>query len=120
MNEFNNIDIKKEYEDPRMVVSIVMDRGDYEDFELECRHNHEKPTEVLRGIMESYAYVDEKDKLEERNMERFVSKGVDAKLLALYKKLCSIESRLDKLSNNETGIKTISIGPDVDEDAPFK
>ena len=34
-----------------MAVSISIDRGDYEDFELACHNNHEDPKELLREIM---------------------------------------------------------------------
>ena len=53
MKEFEKIETKIGYEDPKMVVSISIDRGDYEDFESACHNNHEDPKELLREIMES-------------------------------------------------------------------
>ena len=99
MKEFNEIETNIEYEDPRIIVSISVDRGDYEDFEWECRHNHEKPAELLRELMQAYAYSDDEDKLEEKQMEHFMAKGVDDKLIALYVKVCRIEKELDKHPN---------------------
>ncbi len=99
MKEFDKIEIEKGYEESSMVLSVSMDRGDYEDFEWECRHNHEKPAELLRELMQAYAYSDDEDKLEEKQMEHFMAKGVDDKLIALYVKVCRIENELDKLSN---------------------
>lgn len=105
MKEFKSIETNIGYEDPRMVVSISVDRGDYRDFERACHRNHEKPTELLREFMEAYAYADWGDKLEERQLEHFMAKGVDDKLIALYNKLYRIENKLDKLSKmqEETG-----------------
>lgn len=39
------IETKIGYEDPKIVVSISMDRGDYEVFESECHNNHESMIE---------------------------------------------------------------------------
>lgn len=99
MKEFNEIETNIDYEDPRMIVSIYVDRGDYDAFERACHRNHRKSTELLREFMETYAYADEEDKLEEKQMEHFMAKGVDDKLIALYMKACRIENELDKLSN---------------------
>ena len=99
MKEFKKVETSIGYEDPRMVISISIDRGDYEAFEWACRHNHEKPTELLREFMEGYAYADEVDKLEEKKLENFMSKGVDEKLVTLYMRLCNIENSLNKFSN---------------------
>ena len=108
MKEFEKIETKISYEDPKIVVSISMDRGDYEDFEWACHDNHEDPKELLREIMESYAYADEADELEERRMKSFMSKGVDDKLISLYNQLYRIESKLDKLLNKDTSYVTVS------------
>ena len=99
MKEFNEIETNIEYEDPRMIVSISVDRGDYDAFERACHRNHRKSTELLREFMETYAYADEEDKLEEKQMEHFMAKGVDDKLIALYVKVCRIEKELDKHPN---------------------
>ena len=108
MKEFEKIETKIGYEDPKMIVSISIDRGDYADFELACHNNHEDPKELLREIMESYAYADKADELEERRMKNFMSKGVDAKLISLYNQLYRIESKLDKLLNKDTSYVTVS------------
>lgn len=120
MKEFKKIETEIGYEDPKMVVLISMDKGDYELFERACHHNHEKPTELLREIMESYAYADEEGKLEEKYLENFISKGVDDKLAALYTKLCRLENRLNKCSNNGTGYINGSDDSGEDESLPFK
>lgn len=99
MKEFNEIETNIDYEDPRMIVSISVDRGDYDAFERACHRNHRKSTELLREFMETYAYADEEDKLEEKQMEHFMAKGVDDKLIALYVKVCRIEKELDKHPN---------------------
>ena len=49
--------------------------------------------------METYAYADEEGKLEEKQMEHFMAKGVDDKLIALYVKVFRIEKELDKHPN---------------------
>lgn len=64
--------------------------------------------ELLREIMESYAYADEADELEERRMKNFMSKGIDDKLISLYNQLYRIESKLDKLLNKDTSYVTVS------------
>ena len=120
MKEFKEIETNIGYEDPRIIVSISVDRGDYEDFERACHRNHEKSTELLREFMEAYAYADWGDRLEERQREHFIGKGVDDKLTALYIKLCRIENELDKLSDAETGNKTITVNSGDDKDVPFK
>ncbi len=120
MKEFKEIETNIGYEDPRMIVSIIVDRGDYEDFERACHRNHEKSTELLRELMEAYAYEDWEDKLEERQLERFLEKGVDDKLTALYTKLCRIENALNKFSSEESGDKYITVDSGDDEDLPFK
>ncbi len=123
MKEFEKIETKIGYEDPKMVVSISIDRGDYEDFESACQDNHEDPKEVLREIMESIAYADEADELEERRMKNFMSKGIDGKLISLYNQLYRIESKLDKLLNRDTSYVTVSDdsnGSDEDESLPFR
>ena len=99
MKEFNEIETNIDYEAPRMIVSISVDRGDYDAFERACHCNHRKSTELLREFMETYAYADEEDKLEEKQMEHFMAKGVDDKLIALYAKVCRIEKELDKHPN---------------------
>ena len=99
MKEFNEIETNIDYEDLRMIVSISVDRGDYDAFERACHRNHRKSTELLREFMETYAYADEEDKLEEKQMEHFMAKGVDDKLIALYVKVCRIEKELDKHPN---------------------
>ena len=99
MKEFNEIETNIDYEDPRMIVSISVDRGDYDAFERACHRNHRKSTELLREFMETYAYADEEDKLEEKQMEHFMAKGVDDKLIALYVRVCRIEKELDKHPN---------------------
>ena len=98
MKEFNEIETNIDYEDPRMVLSISVDRGDYEIFERACYHNRDKPTEILREFMEAYAYADRKSELEERQLEHFIEKGIDNKLITLFNKLCSIENKIDSLS----------------------
>ena len=103
-----------------MVVLISMDRGDYAHFERACYRNHEKPTELLREIMESYAYAGEEGKLEERYLESFISKGVDDKLAVLYNKLCRMENKIDKLSIKETGRINESVDSGDDESLPFR
>lgn len=108
MKEFEKIETEIGYEDPKILVSISMDRGDYEDFEWACHNKHEDPKEVLREIMESIAYADEADELEERRMKSFMSKGVDDKLISLYNQLYRIESKLDKLLNKDTSYVTVS------------
>lgn len=123
MKEFEKIETKIGYEDPKMVVSISIDRGDYEDFESACHNNHEDPKELLREIMESYAYADEADELEERRMKNFMSKGVDDKLISLYNQLYRIESKLDKLLNKDTSYVTVSDdtnGSGEGESLPFR
>ena len=123
MKEIKKIETKLGYEDPKMVVSISIDRGDYEDFELACHNNHEDPKELLREIMESYAYADEADELEERRMKNFMSKGVDAKLISLYNQLYRIESKLDKLLNKDTSYVTVpddTNGSGEGESLPFR
>ena len=99
MKEFNEIETNIDYEDPRMVLSISVDRGDYDAFERACHRNYRKSTELLREFMETYAYADEEGKLEEKQMEHFMAKGVDDKLIALYVKVCRIEKELDKHPN---------------------
>ena len=117
MKEFNEIEINIDYEDPQMIVSISVDRGDYDAFERACHRNHRKSTELLREFMETYAYADEEDKLEEKQMEHFIEKGIDNKLITLFSKLCSIENKIDSLSIN----KDISLAfDDDDENLPFK
>lgn len=104
-----------------MVVSISIDRGDYEDFESACHNKHEDPKELLREIMESYA--DDADELEERRMKNFMSKGVDDKLISLYNQLYRIESKLDKLLNKDTLYVTVSDdtnGSGEGESLPFR
>ena len=81
-----------------MIVSISVDTGDYLDFERACHHNCEKPTELLREFMEAYAYAEREDKLEERQIEHFMAKGVDDKLVVMFNKLCEMEIKLEKLS----------------------
>ena len=54
MKEFNEIETNIDYEDPRMIVSISVDRGDYDAFERACHRNHRKSTELLREFMETY------------------------------------------------------------------
>ena len=98
MKEFNDIETSIDYEDPRMVLSISVDRVDYEIFERTCCRNHDKPTELLREFMEAYAYADRKSELEERQLEHFIEKGIDNKLITLFNKLCSIENKIDSLS----------------------
>lgn len=123
MKEFEKIETKIGYEDPKMVVSISIARGDYEDFESACHNNHEDPKELLREIMESYAYADEADELEERHMKSFMSKGVDDKLISLYNQLYRIESKLDKLLNKDTSYVTVSDdtnGSGEGESLPFR
>ena len=123
MKEFKKIETKLGYEDPKMVVAISMDRGDYEDFESACHNNHEDPKELLREIMESYAYADEADELEERRMKSFMSKGVDDKLISLYNQLYRIESKLDKLLNKDTSYVTVpddTNGSGEGESLPFR
>ena len=123
MKEFKKIETKLGYEDPKMVVSISIDRGDYEDFESACHDNHEDPKELLREIMESYAYADAADELEERRMKSFMSKGVDDKLISLYNQLYRIESKLDKLLNKDTSYVTVSDdtnGSGEGESLPFR
>lgn len=99
MKEFNEIETNIDYEDCRMIVSISVDMGDYDAFERACHRNHRKSTELLREFMETYAYADEEDKLEEKQMEHFMAKGVDDKLIALYVRVCRIEKELDKYPN---------------------
>ena len=99
MKEFNEIETNIDYEDLRMIVSISVDRGDYDAFERACHRNHRKSTELLREFMETYAYADEEDKLEEKQVEHFMAKGFDDKLIALYVKVCRIEKELDKHPN---------------------
>lgn len=123
MKEFEKIETKIGNEDPKMVVSISIDRGCYEDFESACHNNHEDPKELLREIMESYAYADEADELEERRMKNFMSKGVDDKLISLYNQLYRIESKLDKLLNKDTSYVTVSDdtnGSGEGESLPFR
>ena len=123
MKEFEKIETKIGYEDPKMVVSISIDRGDYVDFESACHNNHEDPKELLREIMESYAYADEADELEERRMKNFMSKGIDDKLISLYNQLYRIESKLDKLLNKDTSYVTVSDdtnGSGEGESLPFR
>ncbi len=108
IKEFEKIETKIGYENHKMVVSILIDRGDYEDFESACHYNHEDSKELLREIMESYAYADEADELEERRIKNFMSKGVDDKLISLYNQLYRIESKLDKLLNKDTSYVTVS------------
>ena len=123
MKEFEKIETKIGYEDPKMVVSISIDRGDYEDFESACHDNHEDPKELLREIMESYAYADAADELEERRMKSFMSKGVDDKLISLYNQLYRIESKLDKLLNKDTSYVTVpddTNGSGEGESLPFR
>ena len=123
MKEFGKIETKIGYEDPKMVVSISIDRGDYEDFESACHDNHEDPKELLREIMESYAYADAADELEERRMKSFMSKGVDDKLISLYNQLYRIESKLDKLLNKDTSYVTVpddTNGSGEGESLPFR
>lgn len=123
MKEFEKIETKIGYEDPKMVVSISIDRGDYEDFESACHDNHEDPKELLREIMESIAYADAADELEERRMKSFMSKGVDDKLISLYNQLYRIESKLDKLLNKDTSYVTVSDdtnGSGEGESLPFR
>jgi hypothetical protein len=98
MREFKEIETNIDYEDPRMIVSISVDRGDYRDFERACHRNHEKPTELLRELMEAYAYAERGDELEERQIEHFMAKGVDDKLVVMFNKLCEMEIKLEKLS----------------------
>lgn len=98
MREFKEIETNIDYEDPRMIVSISVDTGDYRDFERVCHHNHEKPTELLREFMEAYAYAEREDKLEERQIEHFMAKGVNDKLVVMFNKLCEMEIKLEKLS----------------------
>jgi hypothetical protein len=81
-----------------MIVSISVDTEDYRDFERACHHNYEKPTELLREFMEAYAYAEREDKLEERQIEHFMAKGVDDKLVVMFNKLCEMEIKLEKLS----------------------
>ena len=122
MKEFKKIKTKTGYEDPKMIVSISMDRGDYEEFEWACHNNHEEPQELLREFMESYAYANEADELGERRMRSFMSKGVDDKLISLYNKLYRMERTLDKLVNKDTPYVTMSYdtnGIDDDENLPF-
>ena len=79
--------------------------------------------ELLREIMESYAYADEADELEERRMKNFMSKGVDDKLISLYNQLYRIESKLDKLLNKDTSYVTVSDdtnGSGEGESLPFR
>lgn len=120
MKEFKKIETNIDYEDPRIIVSISVDRGDYKDYERACHRNHEKSTELLREFMEAYAYADWEDKLEERQLEHFIGKGVDDKMTALYIKLCRIEKSLDKLSNAETGNQKITVDSRDDDNVPFK
>lgn len=120
MKEFKRIETEIGYEDPKMVVLISMDRGDYEHFERACHRNHENPTELLREIMESYAYADEEGKLAERYLESFMSKGIDDKLAVLYNKICRMENKLDKLSTKETGHINESVDSGDDESLPFR
>lgn len=123
MKEFEKIETRIGYEDPKMIVSISIDRGDYEDFESACHNNHEDPNELLREIMESYAYANAADELEERRMKSFMSKGVDAKLISLYNQLYRIESKLDKLLNKDTSYVTVSDdtnGSGEGESLPFR
>lgn len=123
MKEFEKIETKIGNEDPKMVVSISIDRGDYQDFESACHNNHEDPKELLREIMESYAYADEADELEERRMKNFMSKGVDDKLISLYNQLYRIESKQDKLLNKDTSHVTVSDdtnGSGEGESLPFR
>ena len=123
MKEFEKIETKIGYEDPKMVVSISIDRGNYEDFESACHDNHEDPKELLREIMESYADADAADELEERRMKSFMSKGVDDKLISLYNQLYRIESKLDKLLNKDTSYVTVpddTNGSGEGESLPFR
>ena len=120
MKEFERIEIEKGYEDSPMILSISMGRDDYEDFEWACRHNHEKPTELLREFMETYAYAEEEDKLEEKDLENFMKKGIEDKLIALYMKLCKVEKRLDMQSVKETTGVMVSCDSEDEEDLPFK
>ena len=36
--------------------------------------------------------------IEERQLEHFIEKGIDNKLITLFNKLCSIENKIDSLS----------------------
>ncbi len=56
--------------------------------------------------------------IEERQLEHFIEKGIDNKLITLFNKLCSIENKIDSLSIKK---KDISLAfDDDDENLPFK
>ena len=80
-----------------LVVSIAMDRKDYEEFEEVCEEQNKSMVEVLKEFMEEYIR-EEKEK--KNRFHRFDAMHLEEKMCVIYSGICDIIQLLE--INNDT------------------
>ena len=90
---------KRIEEQGNLVISIAMDRQDYEEFEEACEEQNRSMVEVLKEFMEEYTR-EEKEK--QNRFNRFDAMHLEEKMRLIYSGICDIVQLLEMNNDDKT------------------